>query len=589
MVLKPIDLTEQFLGEYTDTGNEFQVKKCPFCKPSKSDNLWKFYINKETGVFDCKRANSCGRSGSFYELAKHFGVQDRINYDNYKTSKPKFKLPDVNLQPITDETILNYLEMRGFDEGTIEKVDIKQYNHYTLDKCIAFEYYKNNLLTFIKYRNLKKKNKGRKYRREKDTKPILWNMDNVNPDKPVLITEGEFDLMAAIQSGYENGVSIPSGSEDFNWLDYCWDFIEEVEEFIIWVDNDKAGKDLEEKLIAKLGEDRCRIVEQEKYNDINEMLYSEDEEAVLEKIEEAKQAPIDGIIRLAEVEYFDVTDIEAAPSGFKELDRSITGFQMGTISVWTGENESGKSTLLGQMMAESINAGYNVCAFSGELPKYVFRNWIEKQMASERYILCMEPEGQDERYVVDRHIKEYMGKWYFDNFFLYDADKRRVNADIVLDKFEQTAKRYNCRVFLIDNLIKMNLGMGKENYYRAQSEFIDKCSVFAHKHNCHIHIVAHPRKTEGKVDKMAISGSGDITNLADNVFLVNNHSNNIKKDYDSSVAVLKDRMFGKSGKAIKLLFNEKDLRFAEIDDPIQFDRKYCWETQYEKEGKLFEE
>lgn len=590
MSLKPVDIANKYLGEYKENGNELQIKVCPFCQPKGSDNLWKFYVNKDTGAYDCKRAKNCGESGSFYDLAKHFGVEDQIEFKgNFNTPKKKYKLPGVDLQPITDENILSYLKLRGFTEETIKKCNISQYDHYAMGRVIAFEYYKNGKLTFVKYRNTKKKGKGRKYRREKDTQPILWNMDNIDTDRPVLITEGEFDAMAAIQSGFDNAVSIPSGSEDFIWLDTCWPFVEDVNEFIIWADNDKAGKRFEEKLVAKLGEDRCRVVEQDKYNDINEMLFNEDEDAVLKVIKNADLAPIDGIIRLAEVEYFDITDMEAATSGLKRLDNLLGGFGMGQISIWTGENESGKSTLLGQLMIEAVNDGFNVCAFSGELPKALFRNWIEKQMASERYIFKMEPEGQAERYVVDRSIKDYMGQWFYDKLFLYDADKRRVNADVVLDRFKQAAKRYNCRVFLIDNLIKMNLGVGNENYYRAQADFIDKCSVFAHKHNCHIHIVAHPRKENGSIKKISISGSGNITDLADSVFVVNNLSKKMSIDHDANIGILKDRMFGNSGKKVELLFNRVDLRFAEKNEPVQFDRRYGWEIQYENDGKLFEE
>ena len=578
MKLEPIDLVENYMGQHKVKGNEINVRECPFCKPQKNDNLWKFYVNRETGAFDCKRAKKCGASGSFYDLAKHFGVEDKIKYDKkeYTTEKKEYKKPDVELKEIENKKIKKYLKLRGFTEVTIEKCDI-----YQKDNTLAFGYYYNNELTFVKYRNMKKKNKGRAYWREKDTKPILWNMDSINTDEPVLITEGEFDAMACIQSGYENAVSIPSGTEDFAWVDNCWNFLQQINEFIIWADDDKAGKKFEEAVSAKLGESNCRIVEFDgDVNDANELLHKAGEDAVLKQIEEAEEAPIEGVIRLAEVEYFDITDMEVVESGFDRFDKLLKGFPMGEISIWTGENESGKSTLIGQMLVESIDQDYNVCAFSGELPRYVFRNWVERQMASERYMLNY----GDNEYVVPKEIKDYMGQWFYDKFFLFDADKTRVSADKVLEKFKQSAKRYNCKVFLIDNLIKMNLGSGQDNYYRAQSEFIDKCSVFAHKYNCHLHIVAHPRKTEGKVNKMAISGSGDITNLADRVLLVRNTSNKKNKPHDGEIGILKDRMFGNSGKMVKLMFRKTDLRYAETDTQKQFDKKYGWENEYEKEA-----
>lgn len=584
MELTPVELVDKYLGEYKDKGRELNVKHCPYCGPNnKSDNQWKFYVNKDTGTFDCKRAKKCGASGSFYDLAKHFNAEDEIEYNNdYKTNKKKYKKPNIKLEEITDKKLLKYLKLRGFDENTIKKCDIKQKDHYD-GKIIAFEYYYKDRLTFIKYRNLKKKGDGRQYWREKDTKPILWNMDNINRDKPVVITEGEFDAMDIIQSGYENVVSIPSGSEDFSWIDNCWGFLKKIDKFIIWSDNDKAGKDFENEVVSKLGEENCKTVniEGNRINDANEMLYKQGENKVMEMIEKAEKVDIEGIIRLADVEYFDTTDIEAVESGIKELDKYINGFAMGEISIWTGENESGKSTFLSQMLIESLDQGYNVCAFSGELPKYVFRNWIEKQMASRRYILKIQEED-NEKYIVPKEVKDYMGQWFYDRMFLYDADKTRVDADKVLEKFKQSAKRYNCKVFLIDNLIKMNLGKNTNNYYRAQSRFIDKCSVFAHKYNCHLHIVAHPKKSDS-INKNAISGSGDITNLADRVFAVKNTSKDMNKDHDGEIGILKDRMFGNSGNKIDLAFRQSDLRFAETPIKSQFEKKYKWEKEYEKE------
>ena len=41
-------------------------------------------------------------------------------------------------------------------------------------------------------------------------------MDKVNPGEPLLITEGEFDCLSAIESGFKNAVSIPSGVNSTN-------------------------------------------------------------------------------------------------------------------------------------------------------------------------------------------------------------------------------------------------------------------------------------------------------------------------------------------------------------------------------------
>jgi len=256
---------------------------------------------------------------------------------------------------------------------------------------------------------------------------------------------------------------------------------------------------------------------------------------------------------------------------------------MGEISVWTGKNGAGKSTLIDQILIESIDEGYNVCAFSGETARRKYRKNIDLQLASHRFNEKFTTDKGAIKYKTPRYIRDYIGKWYQDKFFLFDADRTRVNADKVLEQFEKTAKKYNCRVFLIDNLIKMNLD--KNNFYASQSEFIDKCSVFAHRFNAHVHIVAHPRKTQNNVGKMDISGSGDITNLADNVFIVVNTSKNDEKQHDGEVGILKHRSTGNSGIKVDLMFDKPSLRFYEVDHPVQAGRQYGWEKEFKEEGK----
>ena len=48
-----------------------------------------------------------------------------------------------------------------------------------------------------------------------------------------MITEGEFDCLAVIESGYKNAVSIPSGVNSTNkWIETNWTFLEQFNEII---------------------------------------------------------------------------------------------------------------------------------------------------------------------------------------------------------------------------------------------------------------------------------------------------------------------------------------------------------------------
>ena len=65
-------------------------------------------------------------------------------------------------------------------------------------------------------------------------------------------------------------------------------------------------------------------------------------------------------------------------------------------------------------------------------------------------------------------------------------------------------------------------GLGQDEY-NAQSEFVDRLQWCAQRWDIHIHLVCHLRKSsgQGRIDSKAdIIGTGNITNLADNVFIL---------------------------------------------------------------------
>ena len=69
------------------------------------------------------------------------------------------------------------------------------------------------------------------------------------------------------------------------------------------------------------------------------------------------------------------------------------------------------------------------------------------------------------------------------------------------------------------DLMRLDIRELDRDIYEAQSLFSNSIADFAQNKNVHVHIVAHPRKIMGSIiSKMDISGSGDLSNRADNVF-----------------------------------------------------------------------
>jgi twinkle protein len=56
----------------------------------------------------------------------------------------------------------------------------------------------------------------------------------------------------------------------------------------------------------------------------------------------------------------DRSSIVSFPSGFKELDKKIIGFNLGEVSLWSGLNASGKSSVLEQISLNCVERGFRV-------------------------------------------------------------------------------------------------------------------------------------------------------------------------------------------------------------------------------------
>ena len=75
------------------------------------------------------------------------------------------------------------------------------------------------------------------------------------------IVEGEFDVLAMVQCGFKNTISIPNGANDNDdfWIN-CEKYLQDVEKFYICTDNDDKGEVVSEKIAQRLGRYRCERV-----------------------------------------------------------------------------------------------------------------------------------------------------------------------------------------------------------------------------------------------------------------------------------------------------------------------------------------
>ncbi len=396
----------------------------------------------------------------------------------------------------------------------------------------------------------------------------------VRQENKITVT-GNCDALALAEAGVKNVVSVPSGSEDLECVTNCWDWLQKFNKVIIWPDGDEPGQKMARELINKLSPWRCWIVKVE-YKDANEMLFKTDKEAVTEAVENAHEVPIAGLVRLADVRAFDIESMVRVPSTVSMINEVVGGYALGFLSVWTGESGAGKSTFLGQEMLRAVQEGFSVCAYSGELPGALFRYWIDLQAIGPKddyWESYYDPIKKTKIYKPKKEAVEGVHRWYYDKFFICDSFGS-INDEDLLELFDYAYKRYDCRVFLADNLMTMNFTGDDRDYYRKQGRMVGKLKDFAYNKNVHVHLVAHPRKNDGRLTKNDVAGSKEITNRPDNVFGVYRCKEEDKTHYQGYLDIFKNRWSGLEQKDAGLQYDSKTKRIYQPSDGG--DWEYGW-------------
>lgn len=562
------ELADKHLNPYRPKGDEIIPTLCPFCHGGAREDKYTFALNMDTGLYVCKRGG-CGERGNLYQLSKYFGEdmnQGGVGMRSVTTKKQAkiYDLPPDDIRPLTPE-IIDYFEKRKISQSTLEAFKVGADEHGK----IVFPFYDNGRLIYVKYRNPWKPKKGeRKEWQYTNTKPILFGMDNCSFSKPLVVTEGQLDALSVYESGYTNVVSVPCGTDNLDWIEHCWEFLEKFREIILFGDNDEPGRKMVTAVSRRLDEARCQIVNHypmigvdtptrsglDECKDANEILYFCGKDDVLEAISSAQSVPIKGVIDLSTVTPVDPTTIERIKTGIPDLDKKIGGLRKSGLTVFTGKAASGKSTVASLLVLNAIEQGYNVCAYSGELDKEDFQEVIHLQAAGSPYITYRYDNIDGENVpIVPFDIQRRIMEWYKGKLFLYDNSEileETTEAESVLRVFTSMARRYGCKLFLVDNMMTALADTDEE--IRAQAKFMTQLKRFVNYFGVHVIVVAHPRKTKmgERLRQDDVGGNSAIVNLADNAIAVERPNLNILKNRRKGLNVSIDCVYCRDSRRV---------------------------------------
>ena len=143
-------------------------------------------------------------------------------------------------------------------------------------------------------------------------------------------------------------------------------------------------------------------------------------QAVISAVQNAVHIPINRVVELASIEKVDIYNLPKLATGISDLDKLLKGgLYFGQLDIIGGKRGEGKSTFAGQILVNAIEQNYNVFAYSGELPNYLFKAWIDMQVAGNSVIETQNKFGE-QTYFVTNSDTEKINDWYRGKFLVYD-------------------------------------------------------------------------------------------------------------------------------------------------------------------------
>ena len=496
-------------GFQIDTFNQYKLEVgkregiCPLCsanrKPQNRKAKCAMY-DWDRGLGTCMNCNEVFQLHTF----KRKGGNDKV-----------YTKPKTIANPLLSDKVIKWFESRGISNNTLVKMKITEGKEWMPqtgkeENTIQFNYFINNELINIKYRDGKKN-----FKLVKGAEKIFYNIDSTIGHDYVVIVEGEIDALSFVEVGINSVISVPNGAtinnNNLDYLDSCIDYLEGKERIIIAVDQDEAGENLKQELIRRLGAETCFTCDFGIYKDANDFLLHNSSAKLNDVIKNASPVPIENVITLNDI---DDELQEFIHEGFKPgyqigLDNfdNIFSTYTGQFITVTGVPSSGKSDFVDRMIVGYQQKYGWKTAFASPENKPTFLHAHKLMRKIGNWMPNKNDIGSDKWNEVASIVN--------DNFFFIENE--RYDLDSVLNKGAQLVKRKGIKCLVIDpyNKIKMN-GSANMSIPDATMEYLTRIEAFAKKFDVLVIVVAHPtkmyKKEDGTIDEpnmYNIKGGGE--------------------------------------------------------------------------------
>lgn len=467
---------------------------CPECSPTrrkKTDKCFSFNLNKGAG-----RCNHC-----------------QIVLVENKPFEPKrtqieFKRPKIVEVSKYTEKYLNYFKTRLISEKTLLELKVGEAIEW-MPKAraeipiIQFNYFRNGELI-----NIKSRGKNKDFKLFKDAELIFYNLDATIDNETIIIVEGEMDVLALYECGLKNVISVPNGAGlgniNMEYLDNCIDSFSDNTKFILALDNDKAGHNLQNELARRLGFENCSKVTFKDCKDANDCLIKYGIKITIDCINDAKEYPIVGVFNANDIsdniyDFYNNGLPKGVGIGMAEFDNYLR-FQEGYLTTITGIPGHGKSEFLDFILCRlNISHDWKFALYSPENhPLELHFSKFAEKISGKPF------EGNNRMSPLD--LKQMIN--YHSNNFFFINPENDFGLENILDSVRQLVRKKGIKGFVIDAWNKLDHKY-TTNETKYISEQLDKIVRFCELNKVHCFLVAHPTK----IRKDEKSGLYEIPNL----------------------------------------------------------------------------
>lgn len=471
---------------------------------------------------------------------------------------------------MTDEA-KDFLEKRGglFEAAKGAWVSPVQRHGKT---WLEFPYYLDGKIVNRKYRCVSEKG----FEMDKGGKLCLWNADVLSAGGEIIITEGEMDALAVMTAGHDKVVSVPNGAPKDRAPDpftakryaFMWeseDALNKCDSFVIATDADEPGRAMAMDLASILGPERCKFVQYPAgCKDLNDVLMQKGSAEVTRCIVEAKPVPVVGLYRMSD--FPDMQELPSMETGIDCLD-PLMSIVLGSITIFSGFSNMGKSTVLNTILASAMMKGVNICLASFETaPKPILKNELARALIGCSFDDFPKHQHRQKAYdVIEKQVS-------FISNSLDDATE--ITLEQYLELCRISVVRDGAKIIVLDPWNEIE---HKRNSGETETDYIGRAirmmKRFARRYNVSLWVVAHPTKPQKLKDGTVpvpnlydISGSAHWSNKADYGLIYHRED---KTQNRGILSVVKVRMGfpGQCG-AVEVMRDERTTRITEYGSEI---------------------